>query len=455
MTRTVSSLRAEHARTSPIARRRPRVVGVDPHAPRAPGPRSSAVDAHGVGRVDHAIGRGRGVVVGVAAVAAVDEPAETGDAQPVGRRRSRRCPCRDRSRRGGARWRACAVAVDRAVAVRRRRPRVKRRPAEAGDLAGVEQHAAQRRGDQAQAAPCRRASPSVEHLLAELGRGRDAARPGRLRAARCRAPSPWLVTSYDAIVRPANSVPRMRSSTQRTFWPVTIAVYALAADLAEELRRARRARRRRPRAPDPSPGTRDLDQPGARRARSGSRRRSRRRGASTVRRERVHRVARQPVADLARFGVAHEHLVDDFVGAARARRVVRAVATRGCATRRRRARAGTGRRAGTARSAARARRSSDRSAAAHARCTSTRFDPTPISRFARAPERSSPSTGDEPVGRLRRQVLGERRDDELVVVLHRVRLGDDASEPRLRHLVVGAVHQQHVAEARRRRARCS
>ena len=28
------------------------------------------------------------------------------------------------------------------------------------------------------------------------------------------------------IVRPANSVPRTRSSTQRTFWPVTIAAYA-------------------------------------------------------------------------------------------------------------------------------------------------------------------------------------------------------------------------------------
>jgi hypothetical protein len=57
--------------------------------------------------------------------------------------------------------------------------------------------------------------------------------------------------------------------------------------------------------------------------------------------------------------------------------------------------------------------------------------------------------GHEPVGRLRRKILGETRDDELVVVLHRVGFGDDASEPRLRHLVVGAVHEQHRVEASR------
>ena len=57
--------------------------------------------------------------------------------------------------------------------------------------------------------------------------------------------------------------------------------------------------------------------------------------------------------------------------------------------------------------------------------------------------------GREPVDRLRREVLGERRHDELVLVLDLVRLRDDAAEPRLRHLVVGAVHQQEVADADR------
>ena len=48
-------------------------------------------------------------------------------------------------------------------------------------------------------------------------------------------------------------------------------------------------------------------------------------GASTSLAERVQCVADEPVADLARFLVAHEHVIDDLVVAARARRVVRAV----------------------------------------------------------------------------------------------------------------------------------
>jgi hypothetical protein len=55
--------------------------------------------------------------------------------------------------------------------------------------------------------------------------------------------------------------------------------------------------------------------------------------------------------------------------------------------------------------------------------------------------------GRQAFGRLLRQVLLQRRDDEVVVVLHAVRFGDDAPEPRLWHLVVGAVHEEHVGEA--------
>ena len=65
--------------------------------------------------------------------------------------------------------------------------------------------------------------------------------------------------------------------------------------------------------------------------------------------------------------------------------------------------------------------------------------------MARAPERSSPAHVMRSVRRLVGEVLGQGGDDELVVVLHRVRFGDDATEPRLRRLVVGPVHEQEPA----------
>ena len=64
-------------------------------------------------------------------------------------------------------------------------------------------------------------------------------------------------------------------------------------------------------------------------------------------------------------------------------------------------------------------------------------------------ERSSPVHVTSPSVGWSARYSGERRDDEAVVVLHRVRLGDDTSEPRLRHLVVGAVHEQHPAAGQR------
>ena len=101
------------------------------------------------------------------------------------------------------------------------------------------------------------------------------------------------------------------------------------------------------------------------------------------------------VADLARLLVAHQHRVDDLVGAARARRVVRAVehelAPRDVEQRVR----VVGRREQQRRQ--RLGVALERALGARARrwCTSTRFDATPISTLARAPERSSPSHVDE------------------------------------------------------------
>ena len=47
-------------------------------------------------------------------------------------------------------------------------------------------------------------------------------------------------------------------------------------------------------------------------------------------------------------------------------------------------------------------------------------------------------------------VLAERRDDQLVVVLDLVDLGDHSAEPWLGYLVVSAVHEQDRADPERR-----
>ena len=186
------------------------------------------------------------------------------------------------------------------------------------------------------------------------------------------------------IWRPANSVPRIRSSTQRTFWSVTIVWKPSPSRIATSC-----VGRGAPSGPTkwhgPVPGTRASTMPGrAPRGRVDDERRAARRvdlPCASV----VHRVVRESVADLARFGVAHEHLVDDFVVAARARRVVRAVQhevaprDRGQRVRVLLGRAGTAPRAARRASPARVRPRRT------PRCTSTRFEPTPISRFARAP----------------------------------------------------------------------
>ncbi len=53
--------------------------------------------------------------------------------------------------------------------------------------------------------------------------------------------------------------------------------------------------------------------------------------------------------------------------------------------------------------------------------------------------------GPQPFDGLGREVLRQRRDDEPIVLLDGVRFPDDAPEPWLGHLMVGAVHQQQPA----------
>ena len=70
------------------------------------GPRSSTRTATGVGRVDEGVLPGWRVVVRVAEVAAVDQPAVAGACRPA-----RRCRRSGRPRRGPARWRSTIDAV--------------------------------------------------------------------------------------------------------------------------------------------------------------------------------------------------------------------------------------------------------------------------------------------------------------------------------------------------------
>ena len=77
-----------------------------------------------------------------------------------------------------------------------------------------------------------------------------------------------------------------------------------------------------------------------------------------------------------------------------------------------------------------ARRSSSRSASAPRRLTSTRFEVTPMSMLARAPERSSPSTRVSPSAGGVGQVAGERGHLEVELVLQVVGLGHDPARAR-------------------------
>ncbi len=79
-----------------------------------------------------------------------------------------------------------------------------------------------------------------------------------------------------------------------------------------------------------------------------------------------------------------------------------------------------------------ARRSRARSARADACFTSTRLEPTPISRLERNPERSSPGHSGSPSVGAEPQVVGERGDGQLELTLDLVGLGHHPPQPRLR-----------------------
>ena len=98
------------------------------------GPRSSTRTVTDSGVVDEGVLPGRGVVVGVAEVAAVDQPAVAGRRRPARRSRS---PGRS-STAHRARWRApSAPSVSRHLDRMGQRRRLEGAPAVAGDLAGA------------------------------------------------------------------------------------------------------------------------------------------------------------------------------------------------------------------------------------------------------------------------------------------------------------------------------
>ena len=79
------------------------------------------------------------------------------------------------------------------------------------------------------------------------------------------------------------------------------------------------------------------------------------------------------------------------------------------------------------------------------------LDVDPVGRHAHQtlalhPERSSPVQLTRSFGGSLGKVLGERRDLDVEVVLDGIGLGHDASEPGLRFLVVGAVHEEQAVD---------
>ena len=169
-------------------------------------------------------------------------------------------------------------------------------------------------------------------------------------------PSASVRRSTSAMRAPASSGPRIISSTHRIFWPTTT-----VGDPLARRGRARPAwgtrRRRRPRRGAPGPrraAGRSTSPPrcAAVRVHHDGRRRRRVDGRSPVARECV---AGERLADVAGFLVAHADRVDDLVGAARARRVVRAVEDQVLPAEVEQRVAGRRRARGTARSAARRR----------------------------------------------------------------------------------------------------
>ena len=354
------------------------------------GPDSSTVTRHRLGRVDDRVGGGRAVVVGVAAVAAVDQS---------GWRRSTCTPSASMvsvpsvgidldaqvlvgEHRPARRTPPCSVPRR-----RRRRTCASRSPAPAP---GANTTSCIGRPELADARSSRRLRRARAALRAVASRS-IAGSPG---AASCNVnsttPSSRRRSSTRATRAPANSGPRIISSTQRIFCPIDDGGEALAgARRARPASAARCRRRGRRGGPARSPGSASSTTP-PRSTADGFTTTVEPAGASISVGQRGERVVGQRLADVARLLVAHSHRLDDFVVAARARRVVRAVQHQVAPAdveQRVRDSAAAGRNSALSGSA---RRSSARSAAAAAWCTSTRFDATPISTLARAPERSSP-----------------------------------------------------------------
>ena len=391
---------------------RPPVDGDDDEAG-AHRARLDRAHAYPLGPLDEEVVVGRRVVVGVAAVAAVDEAVGAGHLDAVLGRDGERAVLGIDRRRAGGRWRACpkpaispvgeAVAVDGVVGA----------PSEAGhrvDLRRAPRASAPAPGGSGWSRPARRARAAPRGGP----RGRSAISSGRrrgrsrrpIRRPRCGAPT-------RATRRPANSGPRSISRTHRTFWPVTT-VEKPSPPTVRTTWAGQAVPSSATKCSGPSPGTRTSITP-ERSTGRGVDDDGRVRGGVDLRGQPVRRVAGEALADLAGLLVADHHRVDDLVVAAGARRIVGAVEDEVAPRDLEQRVAGSARVSGTARSSGSARRSTARSAAAHAWWTSTRFDATPMSTFARAPERSSPRHTPQPVGGLLGEVLGERRDHEPVV----------------------------------------
>ena len=203
----------------------------------------------------------------------------------------------------------------------------------------------------------------VQHVFDDAVVASVAARPGR--RGRRRTPGPRII-----------------SSTQRIFWPITTVEKPSGRACARPGSAARCRRRGRRGAPRPVAGSASSTMP-ARSTADGFTTTVEPGGRVDLAGQGGERVVGQRLADVARLLVAHPHRLDHLVVTARARRVVRAVQHQVAPAEVEQGRGYAAVGTNSALSGS-ARRSSARSAAAAAWCTSTRFDATPISTLARA-----------------------------------------------------------------------
>ncbi len=169
--------------------------------------------------------------------------------------------------------------------------------------------------------PASPSASSVSRVASRSSSGSPGAASWKVNSA---VPSARRCCSTRVMRAPASSGPRIISSTQRIFCPTTTVEIPSPAVVRTTWVGQAVPSSTATRCTGPSPGSGTATRPG-RGARGRVHHDGRRRWRVDLGREVPERVTRQRLADVARLLVADAYRLDDFVVAARARRVVRAV----------------------------------------------------------------------------------------------------------------------------------